>query len=164
MGWSHDVTLPIGVPPEWPPVCVRCHAADPPGTFRVRGSRVGWDQILTLSWAVGSRPVIEAPACIECARLLRRERRIAGIASWLMCIPLAAMGFWLVHLLGYLQGPYRRWWGLLGAMICCLPVIIWEALHPRTFDVTVRHGKIDYEFRDKVYAAMFACANNASVW
>lgn len=164
MGWSHDVTLPIDQRPEWPQICIRCGERSPTSTFSIRGSRIGWDQILTLGWAIGSRPLIEAPACPECAAALRRERCLSGITSWLMCIPLIALGMWVAHMLGLLHGPLRKWYAMGAALLFCAPILIWELLNPRTFDVTVRHGKIDYEFKDRMYAASFAIANNTTMW
>lgn len=162
MAFSHDVKLPIDVTPQWPSYCVRCSVPNPDSVFKFRASRVGWDQLLTLSWAIGKRPIVEAPACSECRTRLKRERFIRNLVSWPLTMAIIAIVGYILHRLGlFPTGPYRRW--ILAAYVIgpLVPLYIWEATHPLTLDTTCQGNTITYEFRDRRTAAVFCFMNDA---
>lgn len=162
MAFSHNVKLPIDVTPQWPSYCVRCSIPNPDSVFKFRASRVGWDQLLTLSWAIGKRPIVEAPACSECRTRLKRERLIRNLISWPVTVAVAALVGYILHRLGFFpKGPYRRWIFVAYACGALLPFIIWEVLHPLTLDATCQGDTITFEFRDRRTAAMFCIMNDA---
>jgi hypothetical protein len=143
-------------------LCVLCGRTDPDSHFRFRASRVGWDQILTLSWAIGSRPRIEAPACAHCATRLRRHRLAREMMSWVILLPAAFVILYALHQTGMFNGslrPWRRW--IAGGVILAafVPYLIWEAVNPPRLDATARGKAIGYEFADAEYAALFARMN-----
>lgn len=62
--------------------------------------------------------------------------------------------------------PWAKWFGVarqyVGVALACLvllPYFVWEALFPPPFDITAYSDRIEYEFKDPVYAAEFAELN-----
>lgn len=165
MPLSTDVTLPIDHRPEWPSRCVRCGQDEPTDVFRFRASRVGFDQLITLNFAIGSRPTIEAPACPDCAKALRRARRLRLFLIWPAYIILGIAVLYTLDKLGWIpHGPYRKWIMTGIVLLAVFPFMIWEGSHPAIVGATARHKKLDYEFRDPEYAENFAELNDAETW
>lgn len=48
---------------------------------------------------------------------------------------------------------------MVGAIIGLLPLVIAEIVFPPAFDMTAYKDRVDYEFRDPIYALMFAFKN-----
>jgi hypothetical protein len=164
---SADITLPIAQKPQWPPMCILCGHPHPDATFRFRAERIGWSQFLTLSWAIGSRPLVEAPACKSCARRLKRRRVARGFCSVLLILPFIVLSIWLGEKLGLTTGslkPFRKLIVLGMALALYAPFFVWELLHPPLFDATARGDKLDYEFQDAEYAKLFEQENRATAF
>jgi hypothetical protein len=159
---SHCITLPIDRVPRWPRQCVLCGRDNPGSEFRFRAARYSWNQLLTMSWAIGSRPLLQAPACAHCAARLRRHRIARGLLSWVVLLPIA---FVIVHVLdrtGMFAGPLHPWRKpIAGAIIipALLPYLLWDALNPPTVNATAHGRNIDYEFADRHAAERFAQEN-----
>lgn len=162
MPLSTDVTLPIDRRPEWPSRCVRCGHDEPTDVFRFRASRVGLDQLVTLHFALGSRPNVEVPACPVCTRALRQARLLRRLLTGPLYLIVTVAVLYAVDQLGWLpHGPFRRW-AMAGIGLAGIsPIFSWDLLHPSTVDATARHGKLVYEFRDANFARDFAELNDA---
>ncbi len=65
------------------------------------------------------------------------------------------------YLLAEYHGPFKRWIATGIAMLCLLPLIVWETIFPTPIDLTAFSESVDYEFRDADYAAEFASLNNS---
>jgi hypothetical protein len=158
MPLSKDVTLPIDQTPKWPPLCILCGHNNPDSAFRFRAGRIGWDQLVTLSWAWGSRPRVEAPACAQCAKQLRRQRITRELITWLLLIPIIVGVVLLMFRVGWATGPmrpYRRWIAVAAVLIIYLPFQLWQSAHPPILDATAKGDTLDYEFADASYAMLF---------
>lgn len=161
MPLSTDISMPIDRTPRWPARCIRCGTPAPESIFFFRASRVGWDQILTLGWAVGSRPPVEVPACEDCAHLLRRARRARVSVGWLVLLPLGLATLWSLRHFGYLPaGPFRRWASAGILLATFLPAIVLDAIFPPVIDATAQGRTITYEFRDCDFALEFRELND----
>jgi len=151
---STDVNLPKSQLPFFPDRCVACGADAPDASYRVGTNAIGW---WTLAfWSFGRRFRVDVPACDSC-----RDRMCR--AWWLRLAVNAvvvAIGVGLaLYLLRWYQGPFKRWFALGIALICLLPVILWEVFFPRPIDLTAYADTVDYEFRDPEYAEEFAELN-----
>ncbi|MCG3123605.1 MAG: hypothetical protein GIKADHBN_02026 [Phycisphaerales bacterium] len=163
---SSDVTLNGEAEPRWPDVCVLCGIEHPDGRFEFRASRVGFDQLLTLSWSVGARPKVQVPACGVCTRALRLDRRLRGVTTWIVGLAVGGAVLWLVDTLGWLPSQPRalRRWAAAGFMLLGLvPFLVWEMLRPPKVDVTAKGKNVSYEFADRSYAEMFRELNDENV-
>lgn len=163
MALSHDVTLPIDASPRWPDACVCCLKIHPARTMRLRADRIGWDQLITLGWAVGLRPLYEVPACEACERGLIRARRLRWAARALVAVVGVLAAAWLLRAGGVGPNPVSRWIIAFAAMILIVPAAVFDALHPLRIDTTARGSRIDFEFASRDYAAAFAEANGTRI-
>lgn len=167
MPTSHDITLPFDHKPAWPDACILCGYEKPGAVFRFRAGRVGWEQIVTLHWAFGKRPYVEAPACGHCVRTLRRSRLIRALCSWIVILPITLVILYVVDKrLGWFSGPlrpFRKWIAAGVILVALVPYVAWELFHPPCIDATARGKKIDYEFADPDYAERFAELNDQHV-
>lgn len=162
MPFSSDITLPIGQRPIWPSRCILCGSDTPDATFSFRAGRIGWHQLITLHPAIGSRPLVNAPACSSCRRVLRRGRVLREWCSWLVVLPVAIVIIWALHQAGLFSGsfrPYRRWIAAAIILLSLIPYLLVEILHPPRIDATARGKKLDYEFADPDYAILFSSLN-----
>ncbi len=159
MALSTDVTLPIEVVPNWPHKCVECGKDEPDAHVTIRAGRVGWDQLLTLGWAWGTRPRVTAPCCSGCSGKLLRRRRIRWAVESLMVLAAALLILGFVAKWQILQVPGRRWIMAGIVLVVLMPLFFLSAMFPEPLDATARGKKLDYEFRDKEYAELFRYLN-----
>jgi hypothetical protein len=153
-----DVNLPKSHPPVFPDRCVACGAEHPGATYRAGTNAIGW---WTLAfWSFGQRLTVEVPACEPCRGRMRRQRWVQLAVNAAGAV--AGVGL-AMSLLRWYQGPLKRWLVLGIALVCLLPVILWETFFPRPFEMTAFSDTVDYEFRDSGYAKEFAALNEPTV-
>ena len=157
MPMSHDVCLPRGRVPVFPPRCVAC-GGRPETTVRVSTRSIGWWTIVLLTG--GRRVRADVPACHACAGRMRRERVVNLLADAAVIVGGAGIAIWL---LGWYRGPFRKHLLVAVTVACCLPAILWEVFRPPPIGLTARSDTVDYEFRDFGYASDFAAANGGTV-
>ena len=148
------VNLPKGRTPVFPDRCVACGIDHPGATHRVGTNAIGW---WTLAfWSFGPRFWVEAPACVPCCGRMRRQRwlQLAVNAAFIVVGVSIALA-----LLQRYEGPFKRWIALGIALVCLLPVFLWETLFSRPIDMTAFSSTVDYEFRDAAYGNEFAALN-----
>jgi len=155
MPLSTDVKLPKSHPPVFPDRCVVCGANHPDATYRAGTNAIGW---WTLAfWSFGQRFTVEVPACEPCCGRMRRQRWVQLAVNAAVAVAGVAVA---MSLLQWYRGPFKRWLVLGIALVCLLPVILWETFFPRPFDMTAFSDTMDYEFRDSAYAEEFAALND----
>ncbi len=155
---STDVNLPKGHPPVFPDRCVACGADHPGGTYRASTNAIGW---WTLAfWSFGRRFTVEVPACAPCRARMRRQRWVQFVVNVTVIVIGVSVAISLLH--SY-HGPLKKWLVLGIALLCLLPVVLWETFFPRPFDMTAFTNTVDYEFRDAAYAEEFAMLNQPPV-
>jgi hypothetical protein len=159
MPMSNDVSLPVGVRPDWPPFCVKCRAVDPSAFYVFTPQRSGWLAMLPgSSWIVRHDPVV-APACPACATRMGRTRLIGSVLSWVLLF-IALFAALVVLRWAGVSATWRPWLALAVAFVCFMPLTIWHLFHPPPVNVTVvGRSRVDYEFADMAYAFMFAGRN-----
>jgi hypothetical protein len=154
MSVSTDINLPKGHLPVFPDRCVACGADHPLGVYRTSTNAIGW---WTLAfWSFGRRFTVEVPACEPCRNRMRRQRWVQfTVDAIVIVIGVSAA----MSLLQSYHGPFKKWLILGIALLCLLPVVLWETFFPRPFDMTAFTDTVDYEFRDAAYAQEFALLN-----
>lgn len=158
MPMSTDVNLPKSQIPVFPDRCVACGQTQPGDSIRVCTHAIGW--WTGALWAFGSRFCVDVPACYSCRIEMRRQKWSRRIITW----GFAAIGVAVaVYLLAEYHGPFKRWLTLGIALLCLLPLIVWETLFPPPLDLTAYSNTVDYEFRDAEYATEFAALNNGKI-
>ncbi len=160
MGLSHDVKIRGTAAPEWPFVCPSCYRPEPDGVFVMRSSRIGWHQLLTLSWAFGSRPKLRVPACRGCAKRMRAERWGRETLSWVGLFIMVGVVYLVLDALGLLpSGPLRRW-AIAGIfLVVVIPAAMVTMFFPPVLDATASGNNVTYEFKNKEYADHFRDLN-----
>lgn len=154
MPWSTDVSLPRAYTPAFPDRCVACGRPGPDSTYTTATRSIGWWSVLP-GW-FGARVEATAPACEPCRLAMTRQRRVRQAVNAVCILAGAGAAVWL---LGWYRGPGRKVL-LTGAVLVLLtPLMVWELLNPRPFDLTAYAETVDYEFRDPAYAAEFAALN-----
>jgi hypothetical protein len=63
------------------------------------------------------------------------------------------------ELLGSYEGPLRKWIAVGIALLCMTPLLLWQLFFPPPLDLTATSSTVEYEFRDRDYAAEFARLN-----
>lgn len=157
MAISIDFNLPKDHPARFPDRCVECGRERPDGVYRASTHAIGW--WTWLFWSRGRRFEVDVPACTGCSARLRRQRwgRFAvGLVVTIVGVSLA------MYLLGTFTSPLRKWLAMGIALLCLLPVVLWESLVPLAIDLTAYSETIDYEFRDAAYAYEFAALNGVA--
>jgi hypothetical protein len=155
---STDINLPKSVRPAFPDRCTACGVEHPGGFYRAVTHAIGW---WTLAfWSFGPRFSIDVPACQPCCGRMRRQRWIRLAVNTAFILIGVGIGFSLFR--GY-RGPLKKWLILPVALVCLLPVMVWETLFPRPIDLTAYSTTVDYEFRDMVYAQEFAALNGIAL-
>jgi hypothetical protein len=155
---STVVNLPKAQKPVFPNRCVACGAHEPAATYRAGTNAIGWWTLAV--WSFGARFTVEVPACEPCRARMRRQRWVQLAVN----LAVIAAGFGVAGaLLRWYEGPLKRWLMLGIVLVCLLPVMLWEELFPRPFDMTAYSGTVDYEFRDTDYATDFAALNAPAV-
>lgn len=155
---STDVNLPKGQPPVFPDRCVACGADHPGGAYRASTNAIGW---WTLAfWTFGRRFTVEVPACEPCRDRMRRQRWVQIVVDATAIVIGVSVAISLLH--SY-HGAFKKWLVLVITLVCLLPVVLWETVFPRAFDMTAFTDTVDYEFRDAAYAEEFALLNQPTV-
>jgi hypothetical protein len=155
---STDVNLPKTQRPIFPERCVGCGLPDAGASVRVCTNAIGWWTIAL--WAFGRRFCVDVPVCDSCRRQMLTQKRVRRIVTWgLVIVGVVVAGY----LLAAYRGPFKRWLALGIALVCLLPMILWETFVPPPIDLTAFSDTVDYEFRNTEYAAEFASLNNGKL-
>jgi hypothetical protein len=157
VGISHDVSLPKGYTPEFPDMCVCCLQRRPDSSFVPQGGAVSWWTAF-LMFTPGRRIKPIAPACRSCARRMTWMRRLR-FAGWMVAIAVAA--YTALALRRNFVPDWPKWTAFVGTIALLVPYAITDMLLPQHYDVTETPKTIQYEFKSRVYAMLFA-AHNAS--
>jgi hypothetical protein len=158
MSGCRAVNLPKAQKPVFPNRCVACGAHAPGATYRAGTNAIGWWTVAL--WTFGRRFTAEVPACEPCLARMRRQRWVqlaVNVVAIVIGVTVAGA------LLQWYEGPLKRWLMMGVALVCLLPVFVWEELVPRPFDLTAYSNTVDYEFRDSDYAIEFALLNDPAV-
>jgi hypothetical protein len=87
-----------------------------------------------------------------------QQKWIRRIVTW----GFVALGVGVAaYLLAEYRGPFKRWIAMGIALLCLLPLMVWETIFPPPIDLTAFSDTVDYEFRDTGYATEFASLNNS---
>ena len=87
-----------------------------------------------------------------------RQKWIRRIVTWgFMAIGVAVAAYLLA---GY-RDPFKRWLASGIALLCLLPLIVWETIIPPPVELTAFSDTTDHEFRNADYAAEFASLNHS---
>jgi len=143
MPLSTEVTLPKGVKPKFPEMCIVCHAV-PDSTYSIRKKF----------------SKVEFPICCGCKKKFKLQRWGRELVSLVLIL----LAVWLVM-------PYFSEWSKLSkklavgglVVLAISPLIVFEVMWPRIFDITAKRGKVDYEFADVTYAMEFHSLNEPHV-
>lgn len=149
------VTLPKSRSPVFPDMCISCGASSPGALYRASTHAVGW--WTWLLWSFGKKYQAEVPACAPCRDRMVRQRWLQLGVNVVFIVAGVWTAGWL--LAGY-QGPFKAWLMMGIALVCLLPLFVWETIFPKPFDMTATAEKVDYEFRDRDYATRFAALNS----
>jgi hypothetical protein len=151
---STDVNLPKSFRAVFPDRCVACGVEHPDGSFRAGTNAIGW---WTLAfWSFGPRFSVDVPACRPCRDRMRRQRWLRLAVTVVVVLIGVGVGF---SVLQWYDGPLKRWLVLAVALVCLVPVFLWETFFPPPIDLTAYSATVDYEFRDSAYAEEFAALN-----
>ena len=152
---AFTVCLPKTRVPEFPKLCVACHAVAPSASVRMFTSAIGW---WTAFFAFGSIHRVDVPACKPCAGRLWRGRLFRFLVT-ILCI---GVGIGVAdHFASGMR--WRRAIVLVSAFVALLPWIVWQALVPAALDITAYENTVDYDFRDPDYAGEFASLNEGTI-
>jgi hypothetical protein len=151
---SMDINLPKSLTPKFPDRCVACGTGQPGHTFRAGTNAIGWWTVVF--WWFGARFQADVPACDVCRRQMVRQKwiRIVVNAVFIFVGVLIAMS-----LLQWYRGPFKKLLVMVVALICLIPLMLWETFFPKPFDMTAYSETVDYEFQNADYAAEFAVLN-----
>jgi hypothetical protein len=155
---STDVNLPKSVLPTFPDRCVACGVEHPEDSYRVGTNAIGWWTLA--SWSFGQRFSVEVPSCGPCRAGMQRQRWARLAVNMACAIVGVGVGF---SVLRWYAGPLKKWLVMAVALVCLLPVVLWETLFPRPLDMTAFSETVDYEFRDATYAQEFAKLNGVDM-
>jgi len=143
MPLSTEIILSKDVKPRFPEMCIVCHEEpDSTSSIRKKFSKV------------------EFPICCGCKTRFKLQRWGRELLSFVLIL----VAVWLVM-------PYFSEWSTLakklavgGLVILAIsPLILFELVWPRIFDITAKRGKVDYEFADVVYAMEFHRLNEQNI-
>lgn len=148
---STDVSLPRSYEPKFPERCVRC-GDDPMGrTVRLRSPILEWWTLLI--WFARGH-VVQAPACYECGRRIRWQRR--GGLLLTMVVAVLVLAFVWPFFDDFVARAIRKWLAMGLILVCLVPYFVWETFFPPAIDITAYPERVSYEFRDHEYARDFA--------
>ena len=154
-----DVALPRDAAPVFPDFCCACDAPQPGSSFDVKARRIHWTE-LWLPWPgfFGARVTVTVPVCAGC-----RPQVVAGhwwravvLMAWMLLVAAIALP-WL-DTLG-LTRDMKRLVGGIAVMLGSTPVLVWWAMRPPVFGLTVGKATIDYVFASRAYALRFLACN-----
>ena len=144
-----DVELPVGQVVKWPPMCVECGAEDPDSAYKCAHG-----------WWLGALPLrrktVKVPACLACARKMRRQKWFEHIQVVLIALLAAGAVALLLWALGFELS--RSYWKLL-VLVVAVGVLCVLPGPPLRVDITLGVGSITYEFRDREFATRFCELN-----
>jgi len=161
MAMSFDVTLPADRVACFPNECPGCGREDPDRHLTVARRAFSWLSVFSpLLWWIPPKAKVRIPMCGPCVR----EAKWYRWTSLAMVGATIAVAVFLVvpwmQAMEWTRGQRRL--ALLGVVCCCLfPQMLWEAIRPPIFDLTLSKKKqtVDYEFRRRAYAQAFAERN-----
>jgi hypothetical protein len=160
MAESTDITLPKGITPVFPALCIVCHAP-PDSTTKIAQNSAHWlgsfffPILLLFGW---SR--VEVPICRACKPRFYFQRWGRTAICWTILFAVIAIAW-----------PYFDGWDRLTkkiaiaglALLAILPYAAFEVLWPRLFDTTANGDEVTYEFASLEYAKMFYLRNREHV-
>lgn len=155
MGMSTDIRLPRASNASFPPECIACRAPTFEEHLRFSGRTWSWAGLVLPT--LGNRFVVEVPCCEDCARRLRRQRRLRA-ATFLTAT--VVLMFVVLPFYADLAPSIRRTVGIATLLLLLAPYFVFEVYFPPPFDLSVQRDVVDYEFADVDYAETF-CALNA---
>jgi hypothetical protein len=152
MALATEITLPAGVEPQFPPLCVVCNQT-PDAKIKIAHNSQNpllsfFVPILFLfGWST-----VTVPICRGCKPRFRFQRW----GRQLITIVLVFAAIWLIYPQFKGWSPFARKVvvGLL-AILAIMPYILFEVFWPKFFDTTAGKSSIDYEFADSDYAVAF---------
>ena len=148
------VTLPTGMPAEFPDECVGC-GQHFPGTARVITRDARYHIALWAGWLL-----LRVPACRTCARWLHLSRWWCFLRTLLVGV--AGVAFGIVVLLPRFPGFVTGLSVLFLIGVAFLVFFVIDRRFPPSFNIDLRGPIADYEFRNRSYAERFAALNGAS--
>src|SRR5207302_1659757 len=114
-------------PDRW----VACGQLQPGATIKVCTNAIGWWTIAF--WMFGPRFCVDVPACVSCHERMIRQKWFSRLLTWgFAAIGVVAAG----SLLAAYRGPFKRWLAMGIALVCMLPLILWETFFPPVIDLT----------------------------
>ncbi len=143
-------------------MCVRCEAPDPGDVFVRRDSAAPWGLKHIGLGSLFTNVAVHAPACAECAKKLRAQRRYREAADWTCTIIGGVVAVLILRELHLAKSPYRLIYAIGITMVLVAPYLIWDFLNARAFDITVSRASVMYEFRSPRVAARFRRANESA--
>ena len=155
-----EVKLPRSQAPAFPPICVKCHVAEPTEAFRISDRALSSWTIVTPTAALTKMYTVEVPVCILCKSSMRSGRRIRRWLSGMVLIGVGLFGYFFLS-------DVNRIFQILGMVPMA---IIWVGVdtfikvrYTEPFNVSVGHDEITFEFSNLEYAAVFAVLNGGHV-
>ncbi|MBI5549487.1 MAG: hypothetical protein HY901_36840 [Deltaproteobacteria bacterium] len=154
MAMCHSVTRRKATSCVFPDRCVVCGREHPGNAVRVSSKATGWYTIVF--WMAGSKFTVDVPACQVCGRAFLRQRRLRMVATWAATLVGVLLA---LRVLRHYEGSGKSWLAMGLALLAISPWFLWQMFSAPAFDLTVGDKKVDYEFRDQVYASEFAELN-----
>ena len=148
------VNVPKKGEPVFPDLCIVCQRNRPQTRVRLGSHSLGWWLLLTLKF--GDMAKVSVPACLECSKILDRDR----VGRWLATAGIAIVGiFLLIRLLGGRPTVGQIAFGMVLGLLCLVPLMVWEWKTPLPIELTAYFDSVDYIFRHEDYAQEFARLN-----
>jgi hypothetical protein len=159
MPLSTDVNLPKQHPARFPDKCVVC-GGPPNTTVRLITGSIGW--WTWLLWWFGMPFMVRVPTCTTCGWKLHLQRWL----SLLLTIGVTVAVYFLIWPLVSDQVPRAlRKWVMMGlALLCLMPLFLYEVFKPAAISITAYSDSVDYEFRNEELALEFAALNQDAEW
>jgi len=165
--WS--VTLDTSAEPRFPDRCVVCAQPHPDDFLRVADRAWSWTVLFfPLLHFAQVRKSVEVPVCRDCRAVFRRQRWLRIAVLWGIFVAVAVVGIPLVQAwkanVAVLRSRTVQKLAILAAVVVfAVPLLLWEYIFPKHFDLDVGARTTDYDFRSPDYAGEFARLNNAEV-
>ncbi len=155
---SHDVRLPKKRRPIFPDHCLQCRSKAPDNTVRVCAGAVGWWNFVFLT--LGRKFCVDFPICSACKQKFQRQHHGRLFVTLVLAVAGALMA---IEMLETYDGPYMLWIGSGIVAVVLIPIIFWELFWPPSFDITPYTRSVDYHFRNRADAEVFAARNGGKV-
>jgi hypothetical protein len=160
MAESTDITLPKGITPVFPDLCIVCHAPPDSTTTIAQNSQhfaltFFFPILLFFGW---SRT--EVPICRGCKPRFYFQRWGRTAICWGILFAVAAIAW-----------PHFAGWGRLNkkialggiALVAIVPYVMFELFWPRSFDTMADGDEVTYQFGSETYAKLFYLRNREHV-